>query len=144
MASLRRHKKPRTPPMAYVAEITLDEAMQSYPKLPLFTVPDNWNPPTDFGTYDKILPSGKPLGSSATRLIEDFTTCYVEEETLPAQKEEMTHSLVHLWRRRPRFLTDRHIKTTKHMQVKEKRGQFPQPLLTAIGRTSILSPLWGT
>jgi hypothetical protein len=81
MASLRRRRKPRTPPMAYVEEITLEDAMQSYPKLPLFTVPDNWNPPTDFGTDDKIQPSGKLLGSSANRPAENFTTCYVEEET---------------------------------------------------------------
>jgi hypothetical protein len=89
LASSRRHRKsgkPRMPPMAYVEEITLDEAMQSYLKLPLFTVPDNWNPPTDFGTDDKILPSGKPLGSSATRPAEEFTTCYVEEETLSCAK----------------------------------------------------------
>jgi hypothetical protein len=72
--------------MAYVEEITLDEAMQSYPEHPLFTVPDNWNPPTDFGTDDKILPSGKPRGYSATRPAEEFTTCYVEEETSSCAK----------------------------------------------------------
>jgi hypothetical protein len=64
--------------MAYVEEITLEDAMQSYPKLPLFTVPDNWNPPTDFSTDDKIMPSCKLLGSSANRIAENFTTCYVE------------------------------------------------------------------
>ena len=69
------------PPMEYVEEITLEDAMQSYPKLSLFTVPGNWNPPTDFGTDDKISHLGKLLGSSATRLAEEFTTCYVEEET---------------------------------------------------------------
>ena len=74
------------PPMAYVEEITLDEAMQSYPELPLFTVPDNWNPPTDFGIADKTSPSRKQLGSSATRPTEEFTTCYVEEETSSCAK----------------------------------------------------------
>jgi hypothetical protein len=48
IASTRRRRKSRTPPMAYVEEIALEDAMQSYPKLPLFTVPDNWNPPTEF------------------------------------------------------------------------------------------------
>jgi hypothetical protein len=81
MASFRRRRKPRTPPMAYVEEITLEDAMQSYPKLPLFTVPDNWNPPTNFGIDDKLLPLGKLLGSSVNSLVENFTTCYVEEET---------------------------------------------------------------
>jgi hypothetical protein len=45
------------PPMAHMEEITLDEAMQSYPENPLFTVLENWNPPTDFGTEDKISPT---------------------------------------------------------------------------------------
>jgi hypothetical protein len=81
MASIRRRKKPRTPPMAYVEEITLEDAMQSYPKLPLFTVPDNWNPPTDFGSDDKPPPAGNPLGPRANSPEEHFTTCYVEEET---------------------------------------------------------------
>jgi hypothetical protein len=68
--------------MVYVEEITLDKAMQSYPKHPLFTVLDNWNPHTDFGTEDKISPPGIPRGYSATHLAEEFTTYYVEEEVL--------------------------------------------------------------
>jgi hypothetical protein len=67
--------------MAYVEEITLEDTMWSYPKLPLFTVPDNWNPPTDFGSEDKLLPSGKLLGSRANSPAENFTTYYAEEET---------------------------------------------------------------
>jgi hypothetical protein len=67
--------------MEYVEEITLDEAMQSYLELPLFTVLDNWNPLTDFGADDKISPSKKLHGHSATCLAEEFTTCYIEEET---------------------------------------------------------------
>ena len=81
MASIRRRKKPRTPPMAYVEEIPLVDAMQSYPKLPLFTVPDNWNPPTYFGSHDKPPPADNPLGPKANSPEEHFTTCYVEEET---------------------------------------------------------------
>jgi hypothetical protein len=81
MASIRRRKKPRMPPMAYVEDITLEDAMQSYPKLPLCTVPNNWNPPTDFGSDEKPLPMGNPLGLRANSPKEHFTTCYVEEET---------------------------------------------------------------
>ena len=82
MASLRRRKKPRMPLMAYVEEITLEDPLQSYPKLPLFTVLDNWNPPTDFGLDDKLPPSGNSLGPRAKSPVENFITCYVEEETL--------------------------------------------------------------
>jgi hypothetical protein len=81
MASFERHKKPRTPPMAYVEEIPLEDAMQSYPKLPLFIVSDNWNPPTEFGSDDKPPPTGNLLGPKVNSLEEHFTTCYVEEET---------------------------------------------------------------
>jgi hypothetical protein len=86
MVSFQRHRKPRTPSMAYVEEITLEDTMQIYPNLPLFTVLDNWNPPTDFGTDDKLPPSSKLLGSSANSPAENFTTCYVEEETLSCTK----------------------------------------------------------
>ena len=68
--------------MAYVEEITLEDSMQSYPNLPLFTVPNNWNPPTEFGSDNKPPPAGNPLGPKANSLEEHFTTCYVEEETL--------------------------------------------------------------
>jgi hypothetical protein len=113
------------PPMAYVEEITLDEAMQSYPKLPLFTVPDNWNPPTDFGTDDKISPSGKPLGSSATRPAEEFTTCYVEEETPSCAKGRNDSPTGAPMEEATQLFNRPHIKTAKHMQAKEQRGQFP-------------------
>jgi hypothetical protein len=69
-----------------VEEITLDEAMQSYLEFPLFTLPDNWNPPTDFGADDKISPSETPHGHSATSSAEEFTTCYIEEETSSCAK----------------------------------------------------------
>jgi hypothetical protein len=72
--------RPRTPPMAYVEEITLDEAMQIYPEHPLFTVLDNWTPHTNFGNEDKISAPGMPHGHRATHPTEEFTTCYVEEE----------------------------------------------------------------
>ena len=78
--------------MVYVEEITLEDAMQSYPKLPLFTIPDNWNPPTEFGSEDKPPPAGIQPGSKGNSPEEHFTTCFVEEETPPgAPMEAATH-----------------------------------------------------
>jgi hypothetical protein len=80
--------------MAYVEEIALEDAMQSYPKLPLFTVLDNWNPPTEFGLEDKPPPADIQLGFKANSLEEHFTACFVEEETPPdATMEAATQSL---------------------------------------------------
>ena len=67
--------------MAYVEEIALEDAMQSYPNFPLFTVPDNWNPPTDFGAEDKPLPKDIQKDFKANSPEEHFPTCFVEEET---------------------------------------------------------------
>jgi hypothetical protein len=83
LASTRRTRKPgrpRTPPMAYVEEITPDEAMQNYPEHSLFTVPDNWNPHTDFGNEAKTPATEISHGHRANHPAEEFTTCYVEEE----------------------------------------------------------------
>jgi hypothetical protein len=78
IASTRQRRKPRTPPMAYVEEIALEDAMQSYPKLPLFTVPDNWNPPTEFGVEDKPPPGDIQKEFKANSPEELFPTCFVE------------------------------------------------------------------
>jgi hypothetical protein len=48
MARTRRTKKPWMPPMACVEEIVLNEPIQVPPAHLLFTVPDNWDPPTCF------------------------------------------------------------------------------------------------
>ena len=61
-------------------EITLDEAMQNYPTYSLFTVPDNWNPHTNFGNEAKTMAIGISHGHRANHSVEEFTTCYVEEE----------------------------------------------------------------
>jgi hypothetical protein len=130
--------------MAYVEEITLDEAMQSYPEHPLFTVPDNWNPHTDFGTEDKILAPGIPRGHRETHPAEEFTTCYVEEEVSCCAKAKNDPPSG----APPEDATQpnkcKHIKSVKKMKVKEHRGHFPWPLLKEIGRTSFLSPTRGT
>jgi hypothetical protein len=56
----RKHGRHRTPPMAYVEETAPDEPIQNCPEHLLFTVPDNWNPPTVFGNETK-LPAPEPL-----------------------------------------------------------------------------------
>ena len=82
--------------MAYVEEIALEDAMQSHPKLPLFTVPDNWNLPTEFGLEDKPPPMDIQTGFKDNSLEDHFTTCFVEEETpLDATMGTMTQSLKH-------------------------------------------------
>jgi hypothetical protein len=74
----RKTRKPRTPPMAYVEEIVPEEPFQVPPEHLLFTVPDNWDPPTCF------LVETKPptITHSHKEGNEDLeqTTCYVEEE----------------------------------------------------------------
>jgi len=83
LASTRRTKKPgrpQTPPMVYVEEITLNEAMQNYPMHSLFTVLDNWNPHTDFGNEVKTPTIDISHGHKEDHPLEEFTTCYIEEE----------------------------------------------------------------
>jgi hypothetical protein len=88
MAAIRRHTKPRTPPMAYVEEITPEDDLQSFPEHTLFTVPDNWNPPSEFGSDSKPPPASISLGPRATSLEEHYTTCYIEEEIPPGSPME--------------------------------------------------------
>ena len=68
------------PPMAYMEEITLNETMQNYPMHSLFTITDNWNPHTDFGNEVKTLATDISHGHKENHPVEEFTTCYVEEE----------------------------------------------------------------
>jgi len=50
----REHGRHKTPPMAYVEETAPDESIQNCPEHLIFTIPDNWNPPTDFGNETKL------------------------------------------------------------------------------------------
>jgi hypothetical protein len=70
----------RTPPMAYVEETVPDEPIQDYPEHLLFTVPDNWDPPTCFRNDAKPHALGMTHSSKEDEPSEDYTTCYVEEE----------------------------------------------------------------
>jgi hypothetical protein len=83
MAASRRRTTPRTPPMAYVEEVTLEDGLESVPEHTLFTVPDNWNPPSEFGPDNKPPPASIMPGPNATSLEEPYPTCYVEEEIPP-------------------------------------------------------------
>jgi hypothetical protein len=76
----RKHGRHRTPPMAYVEETAPDEPIQNCPEHLLFTVPDNWNPPTVFGNETKLLALGTSHRCREDEQAEDFTICYVKEE----------------------------------------------------------------
>ena len=81
---------PRMPPMAYVEEVILEEGMESVPEHTLFTVSDNWNPPSDFGPDSKPSSARILAGPNATCFKEPFPTCYVEEELPPEPPREAT------------------------------------------------------
>jgi hypothetical protein len=69
------------PPMAYVVEEILEEPFQETSELLLFTVPDNWDPPSDFRVGASLSgPEDYHGGETVVTRGEDFT-CYVEEET---------------------------------------------------------------
>jgi hypothetical protein len=116
LASSRRHRKsgkPRTPPMAYVEEITLDEAMQSYPSS-LFSQSQT------IGILPLILALTTRFRLRETAWLtvqlarqRNSPPAMLRKRHRPAQKEKMTHPLVHLWRRRLSRTTSRYIKSVK-------------------------------
>jgi hypothetical protein len=83
--SLAKRRRPRksigtgTPPMAYVEEIPPEESLQNFSESLLFTVPDNWNPPTCFGV-DAMTPSPRDEHGPSDTPVEEFTPFFVEEE----------------------------------------------------------------
>ena len=135
MASLCRHKKPRMPPMAYVEEITLEDAMQSYPKLPLFTILDDWNPPTKFGSEDKPPPAGIQPGSKANSPEEHFTTCFVKEETPPGAPMEAATQLFNRPTHTSKDATDPIHPASVNSHWQE------QPLFTNLGQLPLIFEL---
>jgi hypothetical protein len=74
--------------MAYVEEITPEDDLQSFPEHTLFTVLDNWNPPSDFGSDNNPPPASMSLGPRSTSLEDHYTTCYIEEEIPPEPPRE--------------------------------------------------------
>lgn len=60
----------------------------------MFTVPDNWNPPTNFGEEDKPPPRDIQRDLKDNSPEQHFPTCFVEEETpLDATTGTVTQSL---------------------------------------------------
>jgi hypothetical protein len=69
------------PPMAYVVEETPEGGVpESIPEHLLFTVPENWNPPSDFGQGRRPLAAGEMAAPKADYTEAPYSTCYIEEE----------------------------------------------------------------
>jgi hypothetical protein len=74
--------------MAYMEEIIPDEPIQDYLDHLLFTVPENWNPPTDFGNYGKLPTPRISHSRREDDPAKDFTICYIKEEFLDSANEK--------------------------------------------------------
>jgi hypothetical protein len=83
----REHERHKMPPMAYVEEMAPDESIQNCLEHLIFTIPDNWNPPTAFGNKIKLLDPGTSHRRKAEEQVEYFTTCYVQEEVSSGGEE---------------------------------------------------------
>jgi hypothetical protein len=75
--------------MAYVEEIFPDEPIQDYPEHLLFTVLDNWDPPTCFWNDSKPPAPRSTNDPREDDPTEECTTCYVEEEFSHDTKEKI-------------------------------------------------------
>jgi hypothetical protein len=64
--------------------------VESVPEHLLFTVPENWNPPSDFGQDRRPSFAGKPAAPSATCTEAPYPTCYIVEELPPEPLREVT------------------------------------------------------
>ena len=76
--------------MAYVEEIFPEEPIQAPPEHLLFTVPDNWNPPTCFSGEVELKAIGTLQSHKKDDHTDEPTTCYVEEEIPEAVDETVT------------------------------------------------------
>ena len=65
--------------MAYMEDTALDKPIQNSPEHLIFTVLDNWNPPTVFGNETKLLDLGTSHSCREDEQGEDFRICYVKE-----------------------------------------------------------------
>jgi hypothetical protein len=81
MATRRRKARPRTPPMAYVVEEIPEGGIpESIPEHLLFTVPENWHPPSDFGQGRWPSSAGDKVAPQAGSTEAPHPPCYIEEE----------------------------------------------------------------
>jgi len=78
------------PPMAYVEDIFPEEPIQAPPEHLLFTIPDNWNPPTCFPGEAELKAIGTLQSHKKDDHTNESTTCYVEEEITEAVDETVT------------------------------------------------------
>jgi hypothetical protein len=77
-----------SPPMAYVEEVTPEEPIQIPPESLLFTVPENWQPPSSFPVEDtKPATTAHHDTNTMEAKMEEFHICFVEEEF----SEELLH-----------------------------------------------------
>jgi hypothetical protein len=117
--------------MAYVEETAPDESIQNCPEHLIFTVPDNWNPPTAFGNETKLPDPGTSHRRKEEEQAEDFTICYVQEE-VSGSGDETTNPTSGP---PPETTTQQHSQPAGQLSkaMAEKEGthaQGPNPLLT--------------
>jgi hypothetical protein len=74
--------------MAYVEEVIPEGGPPSPPGCILFTVPENWNPSTSFGTHSKCQLDSKVSDPSTATMEKPYSPCYVEEEAPPEPTNE--------------------------------------------------------
>ena len=74
--------------MAYVEDTAPDEHIQNSPEQLIFTVPNNWNPPTVFGNETKLLDLGTSHRCKEDEQTEDIRICYVKEELSGSSDEK--------------------------------------------------------
>jgi hypothetical protein len=82
---VHRERRLRTPPMAYVEEVFPEEPIQAPLEHLLFTVPDNWQPPSNLLGETTMDATGEQQErNTGEAQLEEFPTCYIEEEILEA------------------------------------------------------------
>jgi hypothetical protein len=90
MATRRRKARLRTPPMAYVVEEIPEGGIpESIPEHLLFTVPENWRPPSDFNPARWPFFGGDNTDPQVGSSEALPPPCYIEEEIPPKEEKEM-------------------------------------------------------
>jgi hypothetical protein len=136
----RKHGRHRTPPMAYVEEVAPDEPIQNCPEHLLFTVPDNWNPPTTFGNETKLPAPGTSHRRREEEQAEDFTICYVQEELSGSSDEKANPTSGPPPETTTRRIVSQQARLAEPMQKRREpmlKGQIPSPLFRRNGRTNL-------
>jgi hypothetical protein len=69
-----------SPPVTFVEEVIPEEPIQLPPESMLFTVPENWQPPTSFPEETQAITVAHHSTDTMESRMEEFHICYVEEE----------------------------------------------------------------